>query len=272
MPLQRLGQLRARGLAEPPGALLAHQRPGLQQRAQPLLQEQRVAVGAGQHGVQDLPAGAVAHQRPGQLLFDRPGQRAELQPAGVEAVQRRGGLGPAGGQDQQAAARGQPGQVEGEAERGRVGPVQVLQDEHRRARGHQACDQRAPGGEGLFLEFPWAHPAQRRSRRQAHHAGQQREQVAAPDRGQHPLQGGPGHRRGLVRRHSRPVGQQLLVEAVGRGRGVGGAGPLQPPRAAGGAPAALLHQAGLAEPGLAGHQHDRAVTAGRLAQGGAERR
>ena len=101
--LQRLGQLRARGLAEPPGALLAHQRPGLQQRAQPLLQEQRVAVGAGQHGVQDLPAGAVAHQRPGQLLFGRPGKRAELQPAGVEAVQRRGGLGPAGGQDQQAA-------------------------------------------------------------------------------------------------------------------------------------------------------------------------
>ena len=75
--LQRLGDLRARGLAEPPGALLAHQGPGLQQRAQPLLEEQRVAVGAGQHGVQDLAAGAVTHQRPGQLLFGRPGQRAE---------------------------------------------------------------------------------------------------------------------------------------------------------------------------------------------------
>ena len=38
------------------------------------------------------------------------------------------------------------------------------------------------------------------------------------------------------------------------------------------AAAALLHQAGLAEPGLAGHQHDRAVAAHRLAQGRAERR
>ena len=136
--LQRLGQLRARGAAEPPGALLAHQGPGLQQRAQSLLQEQRIAVGTGQHGVQDLPAGAVPHQGPGQLLLVRPGQRLERQPAGVEAVQRRGGLGPAGGQDQQPAARGQPGQVEGEAERGRVGPVQVLQDQDGRARGHQA--------------------------------------------------------------------------------------------------------------------------------------
>ena len=82
---------------------------------------------------------------------------------------------------------------------------------------------------------------------------------------------GPVTAAGWSGRHSRPVGQQLLVEAVGRGRGVGGAAPLQPPGAAGHAPAALLHQAGLAEPGLAGHQHDRAVTARRFAQGRAER-
>ena len=101
---QRLGHLRARGPAEPPGTVLAHQGAGLQQRAQPLLEEQRVAVGAGQHGVQDLAAGAVTHQRPGQFLFGRPAQRGELQPAGIQAVQRRGGLGLAGGQDQQAPA------------------------------------------------------------------------------------------------------------------------------------------------------------------------
>ena len=45
--LQRLGHLRARGPAEPPGTPLAHQGPGLEQRAQPLLEEQRVAVDAG---------------------------------------------------------------------------------------------------------------------------------------------------------------------------------------------------------------------------------
>ena len=51
------GYLRPAVRAQPPAALLAHQGPGLQQRGQPLLQEQRVAVDAGEHGVQDLLAG-----------------------------------------------------------------------------------------------------------------------------------------------------------------------------------------------------------------------
>ena len=168
---------------------------------------------------------AAPIERPGQLPLGLPAQwseedRADRRPGGGQAGHLGGlrvGVGTAGGQHEQAAARSQPGQVDGEAQRGRVGPVQVLQDENGRGRRHQARHQRAPGGERLPVELARAHPAQRRSRRQAHHAGQQRKQVIAPHRGQRPLQGRPDHRRGLVGCHSRPAGQQLLVEAVGRG-------------------------------------------------------
>ena len=220
--LQGLGHLRARGRADLPDALLAHQGLRFKQRGQPLLQEQRVALDAGEHGVQDLLARRLADERPGQfpfgLLRQRPeGDRVDGQPGAFQAGHLGASFGPAGRQHEQPAARSQPGQVEGQAQRGRVGPVQVLQDENRRGGRHQPRHHRTPGGERLPLQVLRAHPAQRRSRRQAHHAGQQREQVVASHRGQRPLQGRPDHRRGLVRRHSRPVGQQLLVEAVGRG-------------------------------------------------------
>jgi hypothetical protein len=58
--LQCLRHLLARRLVHPPCALLVDQGPRLQQRGQPLLQVQGVAFDAGQHGVQDLPAGVLA--------------------------------------------------------------------------------------------------------------------------------------------------------------------------------------------------------------------
>ena len=65
-------------IRQPPWLL--HQHPCLQQPGQPFLQEQRVAFGAGQHGVDDLLAGRTADR---DLASARscPPQRAELYPA-----------------------------------------------------------------------------------------------------------------------------------------------------------------------------------------------
>ena len=65
--LEHLRQLRSGRLAQRPGAALADQGPRLKQRAQPLLEEQRVAVGAVEHGGENLGSGAAraAHRHRG---------------------------------------------------------------------------------------------------------------------------------------------------------------------------------------------------------------
>ena len=75
--LQRLGHLLAGLRADPPDSLLAHQGPRFKQRGQPLLQEQRIALDAGEHGVQDLPARGRADERPGELPLGLLRQRSE---------------------------------------------------------------------------------------------------------------------------------------------------------------------------------------------------
>ena len=119
--LQRLGHLLARGRADPPGALLAHQRTRLKQRGQLLLQEQRIAFDAGEDGVQDFPACGLADERPGELplilLRQRPeGDRADGWPGARQAGhlgrtpgRRRDGWSPAragGGQERAGPGRG----------------------------------------------------------------------------------------------------------------------------------------------------------------------
>ena len=109
----------------------------------------------------------------------------------------------------------------------------------------------------------------------AHHAGERGQQVGVPHQvRQRGLERWPQPRFRLVRRYPYPAGHQLPVQAVRVGRRVRGAAALQPegqPAASGADPgdealAALLDQAGLAEPGFRGQQDDRTMAADRGAQ------
>ncbi len=170
--------------------------------------------------------------------------------------------------------------------RGRIGPVQVFQDKHGRGGARQVGDERAPRCERRAMNFLGGEPPQRRTRRQAHHARERRDQIGvAGDAGQGTLHRGPHHRVGQVRGHAGDGGEQLPVEAVRRGRRVRGAPALEPAHlpvagsgrvaglAAGGqAAAALLDQARLAQARLRGDHDDRPAAAQRVPQRRAEHR
>ena len=224
--------------------------------------------------------GDLADERLDQRLLGGGGQRPEHD----LASRRGGGQGrdllaagprPAGGEHQQRPVGGQLRELEREAQRGRVGPVQVLEDQDGRARDREPGHHRAERGERHPLQVLGAHPAGRGRIGDAHHPRQRRKQVGvAHEIGQRSLQGRlePGGR--LVRRHPDPAGHQLPVEPVGGGGCVGGAAALEPQRQPAAARAdpgdealpALLHQAGLAQPGLAGQHDDRASALDRLPQ------
>ena len=173
--LEHLGELRAGRLAQQPGAVLADQGARLEQRGQPLLEEQRVAVGAGEHGRENLGTGAagtadgtgdLADERLGERLLGARGQRPEHDPTSRRGVgQGRDLLAarvrPAGREHQQRPAGGELREFERESQRGRVGPVQVLEDQDGRARDREPGHHRAERGERHPLQVLGAHPAGR---------------------------------------------------------------------------------------------------------------
>ena len=168
--------------------------------------------------------------RPGQRAEDDPVHRRGAERASLEA----GHLGrPAPGRLVARTSRRRPAasRARSRVRRSEVGSAQCRSSRTSTvgpAATRRETSERQAANVGP-LEFPRAHPSQRRSRRQAHHARQQREQVAVRRTAASARsRAGRDHRLGLVGRHARPVGQQLLVEAVGGGRGVGGAAPLQP--------------------------------------------
>ena len=63
--LEHLRQLRSRRLAQRPGPALADQGPGLQERAQALLEEQRIALGAVEHRGENLGGPLAPPTAPG---------------------------------------------------------------------------------------------------------------------------------------------------------------------------------------------------------------
>ena len=137
---------------EAPGGLVPHKSARLDQRREPFLQEQRVALDAFAHGVDDRVVRSGADEGPGQRPFGLFGQGGELDPVqravgvglqgALEIGYPRVGLGAPGGEQQQGAISGQCRQFLGEPQRYRVGPVQVLQDQHRRPSLGQAAPRR----------------------------------------------------------------------------------------------------------------------------------
>ena len=228
----------------------------------------------------------AADQHAGQLPGGGIGQRAQLdRPHARRAgqlVDLGAGVGPGGGQDEQRPPGREGDQLGGEPQRRRVGPVQVLKHDDRGPPGRdEPGDDGAQRGEGDPAQFLRPHllamlrAAGRRD--QAHDVLEHRQQLGAgQQRAQRPLQRGADHRARLVRRDAGPAGQQLLVQAIGGGRGVGRAAAFQPqrqPAVAGADPghepvAALLDEPGLAQARLPAQHDDAAVAGYRLAQRG----
>jgi hypothetical protein len=204
------------------------------QQPRHLLDEERVAAGPPVHARPQLGVGLAAGE-PGEHLGDLRGVEAaqrqrlalRLQP-GDRAAERVAGsdLDVAVGRDQQLAAAAGPAGVEGgQLDRRRVGPVQVVEDDHQR---------RPPGGlqQGAAGGVEALEPAGQRGRL-AGRAGVL-EAGLDPERGQD-LQPGP-ERRGALPAGAPDDGRAPRLGVVGGGRG----------------------QGGLADPGLAGEGHDPA--------------
>jgi hypothetical protein len=105
----------------------------------------RLAAARGDVGADGVGGQAVQRHAP------RGGRTRDLRQRGVERPARHDGLETMGRDDEQ----GQPADVRGEEleqrERGAVGPVDVLEDEHRRLRPHAL---REPGDDGVGLLEP----------------------------------------------------------------------------------------------------------------------
>ena len=143
--LHGLGDLDGHGMVEMPAAVAGrHQRPRVHQRADELLDVERVPFGV----LQDTPLqvrrqGSLSDQAVQQLLLGVAGERLERQlacpmgklPRGrlLDAPRRVVALGPLRDDEQHGGALGEPEQPLGQLHRGRVGPVQVLDGDDDRA-------------------------------------------------------------------------------------------------------------------------------------------
>ena len=187
-----------------PAILAAHDHAALDEHADDLLDEERIALGAGQDQVADLlgQSDSISSRLAtraavgiGQRLQPDLGERSPISRRGRQSPSRAIGLGPQRRDEQDRQLGRERQQLPGDVDRRRVRPVEVLADE------------RPPGPRARAREQPMDRP------RRSGPAGPRRSRRSTSAS---PAAAGPGGARGTARCRRRRVVAEELEQAVAR--------------------------------------------------------